>query len=308
MELKFDKDTNVCEYFNERNGSIIHVLSNETGLWFNLNDSFKLFSAIKADKLWFSKNLQQNEKKWVEFYRSNGKCKELFIPEQKMHDLISKIRDSFNENVDFIYGIIADYDMTCINVKDLDLDVQERIALYTIKSESQNFIERTEKYMNVLEGKTELSDYYRLFENKLDEEINNTEAKYDNSKCPEDIRQENKPKRKYDSKVKSTLDELSEISEIISKGMNDIYFVIDSLDESSDDNCIFDLLYDEEINDRDEVYANINHAQEVIKEKQERTNKIKEFILNHEAEDKKKRETEKNKESTCPSWIKDLVK
>lgn len=299
MDIKFDRDNNVCEYFNEKNGSIINVLSNDSGLWFNLNDTFKMFGMIKSSKLWFSKNLNSNEKRWVEFYRNGRKGRELFIPEQKMHELISKIQDDFNENVEFIYGIISDYDMTCINIKDMDLNVEERLAIHALKAESDNFIERSEKYFDVLKGKTELSDYYRCFENKLENEIKSAEAKYDNEKCPEDLRREEQERiklRRLENRSNSCNSLMNEIGDSLDNMLGDLYAFMDRFDEEytevdmSDYEENFDnpLLYDDMYVDVCELKENADHVRECIKEREKRANMLMQFI-----EEVKRQECEK---------------
>lgn len=306
MELKYDKDTNVCEYFNEKNSSIIHVLSNDEGLWFNLNDSFKLFGMIKSSKIWFSKNLKPNEKRWVEFYRMNRKSKELFIPEQKMHELISKIQDDFNDNVDFIYGIIADYDMTCINIKDMELNVEERIALHALKAESVNFVERTEKYLDVLKGKTVISDYFKDFEHEIDDELKASETKYNNEKCPEDLRQE-KIKEENEMKSKNNFKDIKEIGESLDNMLNDIESFIDVIDttyhtiellENIDNNEML-LLYDDIVVDSKDIINTHEHVKESMNEKIKRNELITNTINKLEG---------KTKESTCPKWLTNIIK
>lgn len=304
MELKFDRDNNVCEYFNEVNSSIMHVLSNDCGLWFNLNDAFKMFSTLKTDKLWFSKNLLPHEKKWVNFKRNGRDSKEVFIPEQKVHDLIAKIQESHNQNVDFIYGIIADYDTTCINIKDMELDVEERIALHALKSESENFNKRTEKYMNVLEGKIGLTEFHEEFMKRIDNELKNIDAKYDNEKCPEDLRQEERAKiiAKKEVYLKehrriTEYDIIKDINECLKDGLYTIYEFIDSYEEIYDElnydkniwnKCDNPYIYDTIDSDYADVKSNINYAEKTIEERMVRGHLIMKAM--EELEGKEKQE------------------
>lgn len=294
MELKTNSNNNVCEYFNESNGSIIHVLSGDNGLWFNLNDMFNLFGTIKSDKLWFSKNLKNHEKIKVEFYRNNRKGEEFFIPEQKVHDLISKIQGSFNDNVDFIYGIIADYDTTCINIKEIDLNTEERIALHALKSESINFVERTEKYMNILEGKTKLSDYYNYFDEEINNEIKASELKYDNKKCPEDLRIEEK-----ESHFNHNKNNKKDTIEGIGKDLNDALVIIESFinkfDEDIFNNEEFinetdnEKIYDDIFYDNNSINESYKYVHECLNEQIQRGNLIEEIITKLENQNKKRK-------------------
>lgn len=316
MEIKFDSNNNVCEYFNERNGSIVHVLSGDTGLWFNLNDTFKLFSTIKADKLWFSKNLSNHEKKKVVFYRDNRKCEEFFIPEQKVHDLIAKIQGSFNDNIEFIYGIIADYDSTCINIKDVDLTVEERIALHALKSESLNFSERAEKYMAVLEGKTQLSSYYKYFDDEINNEIKSSELKYDNDKCPEDLRIEEREShfKPTPTKIKSHVDTVKEVGESLNDMLDILHAFTSKFDEEfadidnvSEIDYSREKPYDDITEDIKDLYEAGEYAHKCLNEKIQRGNMLKEFMKDIERQHKEKHKND-GKTTTCPSWIKDIVK
>lgn len=297
MDIKFDRDTNVCEYFNEANGSIVHVLSNDSGLWFNLNDAFNLFGAIKANKLWFSKNLTENDKRWVEFNRNNRKGRELFITEQKMHELISKIQEDFDNNVDFIYGIIADYDTTCININDVELNVEERIALHALKAESENFVERSEKYLDILKGKTSLSESYFNFESELNDEIKSSEMKYDNEKCPEDLRQEKRRSKQYtkdDRTPITSVDIIKEVSDSLEQMLDGIQSFVDSYDETYE---MIELLdeyvdytdeppYDNIVFDAYDLNNNIQYVQDCIEKKQKIMNAIMKDIEELEQEHK----------------------
>ncbi len=311
MDLKFDKDTNVCEYLNEHNGALMHVLSNENGLWFNLNDAFKLFSSIKADKLWFSKNLTNADKKWVDFKRKGRDAHEVFIPEQKVHELIAKIQESHNQNVDFIYGIISDYDMTCINIKDMELNVEERIALHALKAECGNFNKRAEKYMSVLEGKTSLNGYHEEFMQMLDNELKAVDAKYDNETCPEDLRQKEERekiikrreeylKRREASRMITDYDVIHNANEYLKDGMNDIYNFIDKYEEEY--NTIEDQEdeiqeignneppYDDMYWDYHEIKSDMNYVEEVIIERKKRCEALREAMQQIEKEHKEKKE------------------
>lgn len=311
MEIKFDRESNVCEYFNERNGSIIHVLSGEDGLWFNLNDAFSMFITIKADKLWFSKNLRNHEKKKVVFYRNNRKSEEFFIPEQKVHDLISKLRGSFNDNVDFIYGIIADYETTCVNIKDVDLNIEERIALHALKSESVNFAERAEKYMEILEGKTHLSSYYNYFDEKIDNAINESELKYDNNKCPEDLRIEEKESHFKSVKTKdNTIQEigncLNDMMDIIHAFTDKIDVDFDEIDNTNEIDYSSEKLYDDMDKDIKDLIDSTNYVHECLNERKQRCDMLKEFMKDIESQHKEKHKNDRK--TKCPSWIKDIVK
>ena len=318
MELKYNSENNVCEYFNENNGSIVHVLSGDRGLWFNLNDAFELFGAIKANKLWFSKNLNPQEKRWVEFYRKGRQSKEIFIPEQSMHRLISKIQGDFNDNVDFIYGIIADYDMTCINIKDVDLNVEQRIALKRLKAETDNYAERVRKYTDVLKSKTHLGEYYNLYEEEIEKEIKSHEMKYDNEKCPEDLRQEIKEQERIERekarankpRVKNEKDTINEVAEFMVDGMDAIYDYLDQFEDYNEDVEEYEVLDDQPLfntyndmkKDCEYVNDNIKYANECIQEKIDRVNAVLD-ALNH-IEGK----TEEKKKSTCPDWLRSVVK
>ncbi len=299
MELKYDRETNVCEYFNEKNGSIIHVLSNDTGLWFNLNDTFKMFGMIKSSKLWISKNLTPEEKWWIEFYRKEGKARELFIPEQTMHKIISKIQGDFNDNVDFVYGIIADYDNTCINIKDMELNVEERIALHALKAESTNYAERVKKYNDVLKGKTHIGEYYDLYDREIDKKIKESQTIYDNEKCPEDLRQEQIEKERVErekareSKIKPVTDWdiLNNAAESLDNGMEAIYNVINNIDEDffdiGDHDVISDpsmFIYDEMAFDIRDINDGVQYVRNCIDEKANMMNLIIQDIQSLEKE------------------------
>jgi hypothetical protein len=283
MEIKYNSENNVCEYYNENNGSIIHVLSGDRGLWFNINDTFKMFGMIKSSKLWFAKNLSDEEKRWVEFYRKGRKSKEAFIPEQAMHNLIAKIRGDFNDNIDFIYGIITDYDKTCINIKDVNLNVEERIALHALKAESDNYVNRTEQYLDILNGKTHLGEYYELFNNELNNRLESSEMKYDNEICPEDLRQEKlkaeQTKRDIETrkrlKYKSDYAILSAINKELENGMDVIYNFInrcdmeeyDEIEEFEMDDEIPYEIYDGQYIEFEEYKEDANYVRKVIQEK-----------------------------------------
>lgn len=300
MELKFDKDNNVCEYYNELNGSIVYVLSNEDGLFFNLNDMFKMFGAIKSSKFWFSKNIPEEDRKWVEFYRRDGKCREVFIPEYKVHELIGKVRSDVNDNADFIYGIIADYDITCINKDDVEFSTEEKLALYAIKSESQEFTERTGKYLDVLKGKTQLSDCLGNFTERLSYELEQTKKSYDNHKCPEDLRQEELQAKRINKPHKDSFIELIEQVQM-DECMEPIYSFIDDF-ETNELDMSYAPLYDDFYKDVREAQDDVTHAHQILEDRKNRSNALLASIEELENEEKAKRK------SLCPSWLRDVIK
>lgn len=303
MDLKFDKENNVCEYYNEMNGSIVNVLSNEEGLFFNLNDIFKMFGAIKSTKLWFSKNIPEEDRKWVEFDRRGRKSRELFIPEYKVHELIGKIKSDVNDNIDFIYGIIADYDITCINKDDVEFSTEEKLALYAIKSESQMFTERTEKYLDVLKGKTYLSEYLGNFTERLSHELEQTKKSYDNHKCPEDIRQEELESKKVNKTKKDSFIELVEQMQI-DDCMDPIYTFIDDFKTNELDSP-YEPIYDDFYNDIKESQNDAAHVQQVLDERTSRMNAFLNDIQKLENEVKSK---PKVSSTRCPDWIRNVLK
>jgi hypothetical protein len=277
-----------------------------------------MFGMIKSSKLWLSNNLTPQEKRWVEFKRKGRQSKEVFIPEQTMHRIISKIQGDFNDNVDFVYGIIADYDNTCINIRDIELNVEERIALHALKAESNNYIERVKKYNDVLKGKTHIGECYELYEKEIDKEIKSSKTKYDNEKCPEDLRQEQLEKERLEReklrangpKLISAWDIIDEVGNSLSDCMDNIYNIINNFDENINDVEDYELsdeqssiIYDDIVCDVQQLDDNITYVKECIDEKTKRSNALLTVMDKIE-----KSENDETENLNPPSWLKDIIK
>ena len=223
---------NLCECFDETFGYHVWVQSDETGLWFNLNDLKEMFGVMKSNKHWFNKMLDKNDKRTINVDKGEGLGPELFIPEQKVHDLISKVREDFNHAVDFIYEIITDYDTTCINFEEVDLYTEERLALHAMKSECTNFVERSKIYLDKL-GVTKIPEMCKELQDEINKEVENNACQYDNKLVPQEVRDEPmkikiKQKRLEDEKRRKEKQEL--FLKEVGQSVDDIYEILSLFD------------------------------------------------------------------------------
>jgi hypothetical protein len=190
-------NNNLCECYCENFGYSVWVQSDETGLWFNLNDIFKTFPLKEFDKRDIKKSLTLNETEiYITFNRDNGEgdVYEAFISESVVHYVIALSKKATFQAENFIYDIIKDYDVTCVNINQQKLNTGQRIALHALKHEAEHHKEVTEHYMKMLKDNTQIPEKFEEYKNEIDKEVEDIKVykpSYDNNLVPNEVRRNN---------------------------------------------------------------------------------------------------------------------
>ena len=105
MEVRKMDNNNLCECYEEELGYNVWVQSDETGIWFNMNDIIQIFNLSKSNKHWIVNKAGENNKIIIEFYRGKDKNREYFISESMVHEVIALNRKETKQAERFIYSI-----------------------------------------------------------------------------------------------------------------------------------------------------------------------------------------------------------
>ncbi len=184
-------NNNLCECYCENFGYSVWVQSDETGLWFNLNDIFKTFPLKEFDKRDIKKSLTLNDTEiYITFNRDNGEgdVYESFISESVVHHVIALSKKATFQAENFIFDIIKDYDITCVNINQQKLNTGQRIALHALKYETEHHKEVIEHYMKMLKDNTNIPEKFEEYQNEIEKEINENKPQYDEKITPHDVR------------------------------------------------------------------------------------------------------------------------
>lgn len=181
-------ENNLCECYSEDLGLSVWVQSDETGLWFNLNDLASLFVfSKKVGKKKYIDNVDDCNKIKISFTRNECKGEEWFVSESIAHDIITENKKYTNRAERFIYDIIMDYDNTCLNLDCQELNTNQRIALHAMQSECKTFLEKSKEYMDILKD-TNIPEKYVEFEKEINKELKENIPVYDNKVVPVEVK------------------------------------------------------------------------------------------------------------------------
>lgn len=277
---------NLCECYCEDLGFSVWVQSDETGLWFNLNDIFKLFNVLKTNRRNLIDSLSGNDKRLIPIDRGvgDGIGDEIFVKEHIVHEVISINRKNIETAENFIYNIMNDYHTRFFINDGNGIDPEKKMALKVLKNRLERNINELEPWISKIKG-TKTREKFDEFSSELKKEAGeDMDYKYIDNENPggirEDIEEFRNKLREEKRKEKEKSDKLNkELDE-----MNDfIYTFIDKFDGIGSDN----------MNLVDDILKEIRSDEE-----------IDEIILK---KNKEVKATYKRK-STCPSWLKDIVK
>ena len=230
-------NVNVCECYNEVTGSVVNVYCDETGIYFNLNDILKIFRMTHKNKKWICDMAIKigEEIKNITFMRydedKERQSTEIFIGERMMYRVIefNKI-DLENEEL-FIRNIIQDYDTNvCENYDEVPYDTEKRLALERLSAGYAMFKEDTKEEFEILKDFPELTEKYDLMGEYIEKQLQMCNMRYSNTKCPEDLRQEEREKEMEERRKEKELFEAQfrryEPSVITNEDLDAIYNVI----------------------------------------------------------------------------------
>lgn len=207
MEVRNVENNNLCECYHEELGYSVWVQSDETGLWFNMNDVLQMFNLSKSRLHWLRELAGETDKIIIEFYREN-KVREYFISESMVHEVIAINRKESHQAEQFIYSIIKDYDTNVsTNNDELYYNTEQRMALHILQVDYDKFLEDHEEQIRILEG-TPMVYEMQEFRDFIDWELNGCQMEYCKKRVPEDVREEerqshmvNKPNKKEEEMI-----------------------------------------------------------------------------------------------------------
>lgn len=225
-------NVNVCECYNEVTGSVVNVYCDETGIYFNLNDILKIFRMTHKNKKWICDMAEnRNELKGINFHRDSRLVKEYFISEFMMYRVIEVNRIDLENEELFIRNIIQDYDTNvCENYYEVPYDTEKRLALERLSAGYAMFKEDTKEEFEILKDFPELTEKYDLMGEYIEKQLQMCNMRYSNTKCPEDLRQEEREKEMEERRKEKELFEAQfrryEPSVITNEDLDAIYNVI----------------------------------------------------------------------------------
>lgn len=202
MEIRKMEENNLCECYHEELGYSVWVQSDNTGLWFNMNDIIRTFNLSKANKRWIKKTSGENNIIVIEFDRFNdeGISREYFISEHMVHEVISLNRKETRQAEQFIYSIIKDYDEN-VSTNEMYYNTEERIALNILSTDYNKFLYDHQEQFDILKDTPIIYDFQEL-KDFIDWELEGCHTEYCKKRVPEDIREEErKEKMKQRSEV-----------------------------------------------------------------------------------------------------------
>ena len=212
MEVRKMENNNLCECYEEELGYSVWVQSDETGLWFNMNDILRTFKLADRNRRWLAEKSGEDNKIILDFYRDNRKVREYFISESMVHEVIALNRKETKQAERFIYSIIKDYDE---NVSENDgteyYSTEERMALHILQVDYNKFLDDHQEQLEILKDKPivdEMEEFKRYFDYYLDD----CEVEYCKKRVPQDIRDEEREKRIQNKNMnsKNNLNELND--------------------------------------------------------------------------------------------------
>jgi hypothetical protein len=195
MEVRKMENNNLCECYEEELGYSVWVQSDESGLWFNMNDILRTFKLADRNRRWLAEKSGEDNKIILDFYRDNRKVREYFISESMVHEVIALNRKETKQAERFIYSIIKDYDEN-VSVNDGTeyYSTEERMALHILQVDYNKFLDDHQEQLEILKDKPivdEMEEFKRYFDYYLDD----CEVEYCKKRVPQDIRDEEYEKR-----------------------------------------------------------------------------------------------------------------
>ena len=202
--VKVEIGNNICQCFNEITNSKIYVQSDEKGIFFNLNDALSIFRMGYKNKKWICDRAEKQgeEIRHISFtrYDQERESTEIFISERMIHEVMYVNRKDLENEEQFIYNIIQDYDgNVCLNYNESSYSTEGRLALERLYTRYDKFLEESQEDFEILEKEDYWNESYtgefEYIGSFIEQQLEKCKLSYMNEKCPEDLRQEERIKR-----------------------------------------------------------------------------------------------------------------